>query len=297
MKKLPVGIDIGGTKMMAVAVDVDASDPVVRSVSVPTPDSPSLVVESIIRCVEELGGASTLGLGLPGLVDAGGVLRAAPNLQCMINVQMKEDLEHALTTLVKIENDATCALFAEMQLGVARSIDDVVLLTLGTGIGGAIAVGGEVHRGAHGFAGEPGHMRVNPNGPLCVCGRFGCWERYASGAGLIRMASEHGVLWNEEPPSGEELARLGRQGDEQAVAVWSEFAQWLAVGLANLADILDPALFVIGGGLVDSADLYLEEARAVFATEVLGGPAREQTRIEPALCGPKSGAIGAALLH
>ena len=240
-----------------------------------------------------------LGIGLAGLVEDGEVLRAAPNLQCMIDVPVRSALEGALGVPVYIENDATCALVAEMTYGVAQGIDDTVLVTLGTGIGGGVAIGGSIRRGAHGFAGEPGHMCVDPSGPLCVCGRSGCWERYASGSGVVWLAQQRGLATDRSGHAitSEVLVERARSGDALALDVWAEFAEWLARGLANLADVLDPELFVIGGGLVSVSDLYLEWTRELFADEVLGGRSRRRTRIEPARSGPSAGAIGAALLH
>lgn len=300
MESLPIGIDIGGTKMLAIALDRDAPDHVVTTRLVPTPATPEEVISSIIEVArgiaQDVGGIASLGIGLPGLVDSEGILRSAPNLQHMVDVPVRDRVAHALGVDVLIDNDATLALNAEMQLGVARGVDDVVMVTLGTGIGGAVALDGNIRRGVHGFAGEPGHMRVDPNGPLCVCGRVGCWERYASGSGVVWLARQHGLV-GAETITGEQLVELGRAGDGAALEVWSQFARWLAIGLADIADILDPEMMVIGGGLVDATDLYLDEARSVFATEVLGGPARGRTRLEPATCGPRSGAIGAALLH
>ena len=186
-----------------------------------------------------------------------------------------------------------------MTYGVAQGSDDTVLVTLGTGIGGGIAIGGSVRRGAHGFAGEPGHMCVDPFGPLCVCGRNGCWERYASGSGVVWLAQQRGLSAdrNGQDITGEVLVELARSGDAAALEVWAEFAEWLARGLANLADVLDPELVVIGGGLVSVSDLYLERTRELFVREVLGGRSRRRTRIEPAQSGPSAGAVGAALLH
>ncbi|MET0227802.1 MAG: ROK family protein, partial [Actinomycetes bacterium] len=156
-----------------------------------------------------------------------------------------------------------------------------------------------------GFAGEPGHMVVDPAGPPCPCGRNGCWERYASGHGLARLArlavdrgDAPGVLERAGDPdaiSGEHVVAAARAGDVGAIAVIDELADWLASGLANLVALLDPELVLIGGGLADVADLYLDRARAAYDTEVFGGAGRTPTRIEVATLGSDAGAIGAAL--
>lgn len=299
MSERLVGIDVGGTKMLAVAMDRSRPSEVLAQQVRPTPSVAQGVVEALCDLAREMEFDDHLGVGLAGLVADGEVLRAAPNLQCMINVPVRSLLIEKLGCSVAIDNDATCALIAEKSVGVAQGTEDVVLVTLGTGIGGGVAIDGSVRRGAHGFAGEPGHMCVNPNGPRCVCGRNGCWERYASGAGLVWLAQQHGVNTdnNGQMVTGEALAVMARAGDDHALAVWAEFADWLALGLANLADVLDPELFVIGGGLVDATDLYIGRTRERFAESVLGGRARTRTRIEPALSGPSAGAIGAALLN
>ena len=294
-----MGIDVGGTKMLAVVVDRSQPTEILAQHLVSTPSSAEGVISSLLELAQMCGTEGHLGIGLAGLVEDGEVLRAAPNLQCMIDVPVRSALEGALGVPVYIENDATCALVAEMTYGVAQGIDDTVLVTLGTGIGGGVAIGGSIRRGAHGFAGEPGHMCVDPSGPLCVCGRSGCWERYASGSGVVWLAQQRGLATDRSGHAitSEVLVERARSGDGLALDVWAEFAEWLARGLANLADVLDPELFVIGGGLVSVSDLYLERTRELFADEVLGGRSRRQTRIEPAQSGPSAGAIGAALLH
>ena len=285
--------------MLAVAVDRSQPTEILAQHLVSTPTSAEGVISSLLELAQMCGTEGHLGIGLAGLVEDGEVLRAAPNLQCMIDVPVRSALEGALGVPVYIENDATCALVAEMTYGVAQGIDDTVLVTLGTGIGGGVAIGGSIRRGAHGFAGEPGHMCVDPSGPLCVCGRSGCWERYASGSGVVWLAQQRGLATDRSGHAitSEVLVERARSGDALALDVWAEFAEWLARGLANLADVLDPELFVIGGGLVSVSDLYLDRTRELFADEVLGGRSRRQTRIEPAQSGPSAGAIGAALLH
>jgi glucokinase len=294
-----VGIDVGGTKMLAVAVDRSQPTEILARHLVSTPTTAEGVISSLLELAQMCGTERHLGIGLAGLVENGEVLRAAPNLQCMIDVPVRSAVESALSIAVSIDNDATCALVAEMTYGVAQGSDDTVLVTLGTGIGGGVAIGGVVRRGAHGFAGEPGHMCVDPAGPLCVCGRSGCWERYASGSGVVWLAQQRGLATDRrgEAITSEVLVELARSGDPVALEVWAEFAEWLARGLANLADVLDPELFVIGGGLVSVSDLYLERTRELFVREVLGGRSRLRTRIELAQSGPSAGAIGAALLH
>ena len=287
-----VGVDVGGTKIIGVAVDPDDPVRVLRRHRVDTPATADGVLDAIAACARAVGVGSRLGIGLPGLVGADQVLRAAPNLRCMVDVPVIGPLVDRLGDVdVVVDNDANCALRAELSCGVARGCDDVVLVTLGTGIGGAIALDGKVRMGNDGFAGEPGHMLVDPHGPLCPCGRRGCWERYASGSGLSLLAEQAGLGSTE----GEAVIDLTRSGDTAARAVVDRFAWWIAAGLASIADLLDPALFVQGGGASASADLWLDEVRRSLVDQTLGGRDRS-TRVEIAAAGPDAGGIGAALL-
>jgi len=216
------------------------------------------------------------------------------------------ELADRLSVPVTVDNDATCATLAEVELGAARGASDVVLVTLGTGIGGGIVAGGLLQRGANGFAGEPGHMVVDPNGPPCPCGRRGCWERYASGSGLGRMgreAAEAGrsprlvELAGGDPEAvrGEHVTTAAAEGDEGALGVCRDFGWWAALGIANLIDLLDPEIVVIGGGLVDAGELLLRPIRDAIGSQVLSWAHRPDVPVVPATLGADAGAIGAAL--
>ena len=287
-----VGIDVGGTKTLAVAFDPARPDELLAEHLVPTPRSADGVLDAIVDCARAVGVTERIGIGLAGIVDRAGVLRAAPNLGWMVDVDVRGPVAATLgLDAVAVDNDANCALRGEMRLGAARGADDVVLVTLGTGIGGAVAVDGHVRLGSTGLAGEPGHMLVDPAGPVCVCGRRGCWERYASGAGLSALASDAGM----GGCTGEEVVARARADEAVAVEVVDRFAWWLAAGLANIVDLLDPELLVIGGGLSVTSDLWLDTVRRSVVEQTLGGPVR-RCRIEVARLGPAAGAIGAGLL-
>jgi len=316
------GIDLGGTKCLGVAV---AAGAVVAEVRTPTPRSgdPGAVVETVVALVAELrvrcgddrgGGAAgprtvpaSVGVGAPGLVDREGVLRFAPNLPGGTELDLGAALRRRLDVPVLVDNDATCAAWGESRAGAARAIEDAVVVTLGTGIGGGIVAGGRLVRGANGFGGEVGHMVVDPGGPLCPCGRQGCWERYASGSGLARLAREAVAAGRGEALlalaggdpgaiTGEMVTRAAAGGDAGAVEVMAELAWWLALGLANLASIFDPRMFVIGGGLVEAGATLLDPARRAFDDLLAGGRHRPPVAIVPALLGERAGAVGAALL-
>jgi glucokinase len=311
-----VGVDMGGTKILGIAYAIGGPstlEPLAER-RVPTPrgtanvlDALSGVVTSLRADLESSGvGAEAVGLGVPGLVDRSGTLRFAPNLPGVEEICMGEELRARLGLPVVVENDATCATWAEHEMGAARA-DDALLVTLGTGIGAGIVAGGVLQRGVNGFAGEAGHMVVDPNGPPCPCGRRGCWERYASGSGLGRLgrdAAQGGRAaavvaragGDAEDVRGEHVAAAARAGDHEALAVIEEFARWFALGLANLVNVLDPEIVVIGGGLAASADLFIEPIRNAYAFAVYAADHRPPLRIEVAQRGEDAGALGAALL-
>jgi glucokinase len=181
------------------------------------------------------------------------------------------------------------------------------MVTLGTGIGGGVVCGGVLQRGANGFGGEPGHMVVDPKGPPCPCGRRGCWERFASGSGLGRLAREaaesgHGARFlgfaggDPEDVRGEHVTRAALEGDAEALEVFREFGWWAALGIANLVNLLDPEIVVVGGGLVGAGEVVMKPIRDAFPSLVLAAERRPQVSIVPAQLGNDAGAIGAALI-
>src|SRR5207248_3177509 len=236
-----------------------------------------------------------------------GVLRFAPHLRGSVDLAVRARMEARVGVPVQADNDATCAAWGERALGAARGLDEVVLVTLGTGIGGGLISGGRIQRGANRFAGEIGHMVVDPSGPPCPCGRRGCWERYASGSGLGRLAREAALAsrgsrivelagGDAEMVKGEHVSAALAEGDAEADAVMAEFAWWLALGLANLANIFDPQAFVIGGGLVAAGSVLFEHGRTAFDEMLTAQEHRPEVAIVPAALGPRAGAVGAAFL-
>jgi glucokinase len=306
--RVRVGIDVGGTKALGVALD-DAGR-VIQEVRRPTPRGASSLdplVETLVALAVELGVDGRLGIGVPGLVTRDGVLRAAPNLDGVANFAVAERVGERLGHAVLLDNDATCATVAEWQLGAGKGATDLILVTLGTGIGGGFVADGVLHRGRNGFAGEFGHMVVHPNGPPCPCGRRGCWERYASGSGLAMLAREaatgrrlRAVVehagGDPQAVRGEHVQIAAREGDEEARAVIDDFGYWVALGLSNLTNAFDPEVIVLGGGLAAASDLYLEPITRWFEELLYQPHLRPSPRIEFARWGPLAGAVGAALL-
>jgi glucokinase len=317
------GVDIGGTKVLGLALD--ATDRIVAEARVPTPTGRdqrepdgAAVVTAIAEVVAQLdqavgtapeaaGDAPPVGVGAPGMLDRQGRLRFSPNLPQAHGVDWRLVVGERLPERpIVIENDANLAVLAEHRLGAARGYRHVLMVTLGTGIGGGLVVDGRVEAGGHGFAGEVGHMVVDPAGPPCPCGRRGCWERYASGGGLGLLAREAALAGklpgvvaqaggDPEGVRGEDVTAAALAGDDDAQQVLEQVGWWVGFGLANLACVLDPECFVLGGGLVGAGDLLLDATRRSFAELVEGGATRPATAIVTAAFGERSGAVGAAL--
>jgi glucokinase len=331
------GVDIGGTKVLGVALG--PSDEVVAEARVPTPTARrqgdhssgnavhssgkaghtgSEVADAIADVVAQLdasvgtsgiaaGDAPAIGVGAPGMLDRQGRLRFSPNLPQAHGVDWTLLMGERLPgRKIVIENDANFAVLAEHRLGAAQGYRHVVMVTLGTGIGGGLIVDGRVQVGGNGFAGEIGHMVVDPAGPPCPCGRRGCWERYASGGGLGLLAREAALAGklpavvalsggDPEGVRGEDVTAAALAGDPDARDVVEQVGWWVGFGLANLAGVLDPECFVLGGGLVGAGDLLLESARRAYADLVEGAATRPATAIVPATFGERAGAVGAAL--
>lgn len=313
---LACGLDIGGTKILAQAFDpADPSGPALEQ-RVPTPDGDEGLLAAAVSMVreldeqardEKLGRIRSVGVGVAGLVDRHGALRFGPNLRGIVDVPLRDRLAAELDLPVVVENDATVATWGEHRAGAGLEVDDLVLVTLGTGIGAGIVTRGLLLVGANGFAGEVGHMVVDPTGPRCPCGRRGCWERFASGSALGRLgreAAQAGQLGgvvaevggDPEDVRGEHVTNAAAAGDEGALEVFDDFAWWVALGLANLGNLLDPQRFVIAGGLVAAGEVLLEPVRRYHQHLLFASERRPAAEIVAASLGESAGAIGAGLL-
>jgi len=311
------GIDIGGTKVLGVALGPGTDGGIVAEARVPTPTGTRTIVGShvaaaVAEVVAQLDATlgdddAAVGVGAPGMVDRHGRLSFAPNLPQAHGVDWTALIGDRLVgRTILIENDANFAALAEHRLGAARGYDHVVMVTLGTGIGGGLVLDGRVQVGSAGFAGEIGHMVVDPDGPPCPCGRRGCWERYASGAGLGLLAREAALAGrldevvrraggDPESVRGEDVSAAAAAGDPAAREVIEAVGSWIGFGLANLTAVVDPQCFVLGGGVVEVGDLLLDAARTTFASLVEGGDRRPLAAVVPAAYGERAGAVGGAL--
>lgn len=308
---ITIGLDVGGTKVLGVAVDAAAPGTVLAAHRIPTPHGGEGLVDALAGLVEllaaETAAPAAVGVGVPGLVATDGTLVLAPHLRHLRGAPLTGQVRARLALPAVVDNDANCHAVAEQRAGAARGASEALMITLGTGVGSGIISGGRLLRGGHGMAGEAGHMVVDPDGPPCPCGKRGCWERYASGTGLGRMAREAaqgGRLdsvvalagGDLDAVRGEHVSAAARSGDPAAVQVMDQVAWWVALGLANLTNVLDPSVIVLGGGLVEAADLLLDPVRRHFAGLVMAGADRPPTEIVAATLGEEAGAIGAAAL-
>ncbi len=287
-----LGIDVGGTKAAGVVIDAQGS--VLRSATVPTPTTSATdFVEAITSLCDELGGGPSLplGIGMPGLVNLDGVLVSSPHLGCCVGLDLADTFRERR---VVVRNDAEGALVAEQRLGAAKGIEDALLLTIGTGIGGALLMGGVLQCGAHGFAGEPGHLCVVPDGEACPCGQRGCFERYVSGPALARLGRRSGL--GGEDLDGVEVMAMAEAGDPMALSAVATMGAWLGRGLASIVAVLDPGVILLGGGTGSASELLCEAARGALANFLMGGEAREVPEIRRTALGEQAGAIGMALV-
>lgn len=291
-----VGVDVGGTKVLAVRIDEQGGVRQTATRPMPGRTSPGSAVEAAVAAAvrDVLDGAVPAGVGVSaaGLVDADGQRYLFGAHLPWRDVPVRERLEHDLGVPVVLDNDANCALWAELAAGAARGRSSVLMVTIGTGIGGAIALGGRLVRGAHGLAGEFGHMQVVPDGLRCECGLHGCWEQYCSGRALERVTR---VALGRHL-DGPEVTALARSGDQVARQSIASIGTWLGVGVAGLVSAFDPELVVIGGGVSAVGDLLLDPARAALRASLQGATYRPVPDLVPAAFGPEAGAVGAALL-
>jgi glucokinase len=304
-QRTAIGIDLGGTKMAGLLVREDGE--VLASEERATPEQTDAILEDLAGLAASLRqpGVEAIGIGVAGMVDfATGAMPFAPNLP-LRDVPIRDTVAEATGLRCVVDNDANAAGWAERTFGAARGHDHVLLLTVGTGIGGALITDGRLYRGSHGFAGEIGHIVVEPGGPMCGCGNRGCWEQVASGQALDRLARQdverdaHGgiaLAAAGAAVTGHHAAAAARAGDQPARRIFADVGRRLGEGIAGLVNVLDPEIVVVGGGVAEEEDLLLEPARAAFWETVELRRGRPEVPLVPAMLGNEAGAIGAASL-
>ena len=304
-----IGVDVGGTKVAAGLVDEAGT--ILRRTRRPTPSSsPDDVEDVIAACVVELSEGvevEAVGIGAAGFVTADrATVLLAPNLSWR-DEPLRDGVAERVGLPVVVENDANAAAWGEYRFGAGRGEEHLVLVTVGTGIGGGIVLDGALHRGRHGVGGEIGHMQMVRDGRRCGCGLRGCWEQYSSGRALLHEARE---IAGAQRDYGRRLLELGggtlegiesvevtqaaREGDPAALECFAVVGGWLGQGMADLAAVLDPGVFLLGGGVSDAGDLLLLPAREAFRARLTGAGSRPEADVRLAELGNDAGIVGAA---
>lgn len=305
-----VGFDIGGTKILAVATHDETLEPLAE-VTVATPPDEAAILESLVAITATLEDdvgerADRIGVGIAGLVDRSGTLVYAPNIAGVVDFAVGPALSQRLGCPVAVENDAAVAALAEAHAGAAVGYGVVVMVTLGTGIGTGIVVDGRLFRGAGGFAGEAGHMVVDRRGARHHTGVRGPWELYASGTALGELARQWarlgrvpdlvGRAGSADAVEGRHVQAAVDEQDADTLALLEEFAESVAIGLANLIVVVDPDVIVIGGGLADLGSALFDPVRRRTVGLLVGSEYRPPVEVVGAALGPTAGAIGAVLI-
>jgi glucokinase len=305
---LTIGVDIGGTKIAAGVVDEHGS--ILETSTVPTPPTADGVIDAIadaVRAASSEHDVDAVGIGSPGYVDdKRATVLFTPNLSWR-HEALKDKVEQRIDLPVVIENDANAAAWGEYKFGVGTGHEDVVCITIGTGLGGGVIIGGRLHRGRFGVAAEFGHIRMVPDGLLCGCGNQGCWEQYASGSALVRYARQRATATPEnatillslgdgtpEGVEGKHISEAARQGCPVAVDSFRELARWAGAGLADLASLFDPGAFIVGGGVSDEGDLVLDPIRKSYRRWLVGSRWRPHAEVLAAQLGGWAGMVGVA---
>jgi glucokinase len=306
---LAIGIDIGGTKVAAGVVDESGELLTLVRRRTPSQD-PAHIADVVVEIVNQLRvehDVEAVGIGAAGFVDVDrATVLFAANLAWR-DTPIHADISERLDLPVIVENDANAAAWGEFRFGAGEEQPDLVVLTIGTGIGAGLIFGATLYRGRFGIAGEPGHIRVVPGGRLCGCGNRGCLEQYCSGTALVRAAREvaqerrsdagrllelaHGDIAGIDGPV---VTKAAQEGDPAAVDCFDEIGRWLGQGLADLAALLDPGRFVVGGGVADAGDLLLASARETYSAVLTGRGHRPLADVLSASLGAHAGLIGAA---
>lgn len=299
MEQWAIGIDIGGTRVSIGAVS--AAGQVIHHEHQPAPQKADDVIALLMDMTGELfsdparkaTACRGIGIGFGGPVDFSrqAIIRSHHVAGWAPGMPLGELFARRFAMRVVIDNDANAAALGEALYGAGRGRESMLYVNVGTGIGGALVIGGDVRRGAHSAAGEVGHTVVLPDGPSCTCGKKGCLETLASGTAIARMGKEAGL---GAAISGREVMQLAAQGESRARIIVHEAAGWLGLGLGNAAMVIDPEIVVVGGGVAGAGEMLLEPLRAAFAKAVM--PAARKTPVVAAELGYEAGIIGAAAL-
>jgi glucokinase len=302
-----IGVDIGGTKIAAAVVTPEGN--ILSEVRYPTQAAPlNRLIETVAQAITEVKDGFEVGgvcVAVPGRILASeNKVISAPNLHEIEDIRLDEEIGRRTGLMVTVENDANAAAWGEFRFGAGRGLQHMVSITLGTGVGGGIITHGMLLRGAQGAGGELGHVTIDPTGPRCGCGNYGCLEALASGTAIQRRAREVanerstsalGRLAIERQVLGEDVTRLAQEEDDASISVLEETGRWLGIGLAGFVNTFNPEVIAVGGGASQAGELILESARKEVQLRA-SSPARDLVETKEATLGPESGVLGAAAL-
>lgn len=313
MDKRVIGIDVGGTNLRGALVNADGK--IINRMKIASDADKGIdaVIDNLVRLIKSIGGGevvSAVGFGIPGIIDfKNGIITQAPNICNVNNYPIRENLRARLgdDIPVIIENDANCAAVGEWWMGAAKDVGSLVIITLGTGVGGGIVLDGKLWRGADGMGGEVGHMTIYPDGAKCNCGNYGCLESYSSATAVRRMVREaladtasktalRELVVDEDPGRIPEVVmKAALEGDEAALGIWEHFGIALGIGMASLVNILNVEMIVIGGGVSEAWEMFIDRALAELKRRALRAPA-ERVSVMKSVLGDDEGIIGASYL-
>lgn len=312
--KFSIGVDLGGTDIKVAVIDCEGS--VLYSLCTPTEAHRGYghTINNIIKAINNILQQNNLdisqiegvGIGCPGQVDpSGGLVKFLPNIPGWINIELADIIEKELELKAGVDNDVRCAALGEHRFGAGKGYNNIVCITVGTGIGSGIIMNGQLIRGTNASAGEIGHMVLqDTGGKFCGCGSTGCFETLASGPSIVEMAENYIVggksskfreLAGDNPITPEIVARAAGFGDEVAKAIFRKAGYWIGIALTNVVNLLNPEIIIIGGGVAKSGDLLLEPIRKTVKERALK-TATEDLQIVEAQLGNDAGVIGASLL-
>ncbi|MGH3322611.1 MAG: ROK family glucokinase [Streptosporangiaceae bacterium] len=306
---LSIGVDIGGTKIAAGAIDESGTIVEQQQKHTPATDPAGIaaVVAELVNALKRNHDIDAVGIGAAGFVDKGrSTVLFAPNIR-WADEPLAERVRSQVDLPVVIENDANAAAWGEFRFGAGYDVDDLLLVTVGTGIGGGVVQDGQLNRGGFGVAGEIGHLRMVPAGIRCGCGQYGCWEQYGSGRALVREAQDRIragldmskplsdlVGGDPERITGPMVTEQAQAGDPLSAMLLADVGRWLGEGIASLAAVLDPAVVAIGGGVGAAGDLLMEPATLAFLRALPATQHRPRAELRLATLGNTAGMIGAA---
>lgn len=310
--KVAIGVDVGGTKIAVAAVDLKGRILSSARVATPTGSSENVVasiedlISKFIESATDAGEVVGIGLAVAGTVDwKQGMVVQSPNLP-FANLRLKSIVEAKFGLPALMDNDGNLATLGEKYYGAGRDAQNIVGLTLGTGIGAGIIIDGCLYRGATGSAAEIGHMVIEATGPRCTCGSYGCFEEMAAGRALVRIAKER-IVHNRDSLilelagdaiddiTGPLVTEAAQKNDALALDVFGEIGFWLGIGINNIINIFNPELVILGGGMAGAGDLVLASARKVVAERTLH-PNQDVAEVVLADLGNQAGVLGAAAL-